>query len=108
MFYTQIAGLPYIFSRLHNFSHIAVGQTYWSICLGAIIGLGGNFIQERIYRRKAAKHGVEARLYAPMVAGILFAAGCFVTGFTALPNVHWIGPMVGFTMVLSAYRAPRR
>lgn len=63
--------------------------------------MGGNFIQEHIYRRKAAKRGVEARLYAPMVAGVLFAAGCFVTGFTAIPSVHWIGPCVGLTMILS-------
>jgi hypothetical protein len=101
VFYTQIAGIPYTFQKLHGFGIIGVGQVYWTICLGGVLGFGANFIQEHIYRKKAPKHGVEARLYAPMVAGILFALGCFVTGFTSLSYVHWIGPCVGVTMVLS-------
>lgn len=102
VFYTQIAGLPYMFRHTFGFSTLAVGQTYWAICVGGILGLGINWIQEKVYRRQAPKHGVEARLYAPMVAGILFFVGCFITGFTSIPTVHWIAPLIGVAILLAA------
>lgn len=111
MFYTQIAGLPYTFSKLHGFGTVAVGQVYWTMwwvkrfelsddSIGGVIGFAGNFIQEKVYRIKAPKRGVEARLYAPMVAGIFFAIGCFITGFTSVKDVHWIAPCIGITVIL--------
>lgn len=48
-----------------------------------------------MYTAKAPTRGVEARLYAPMVAGVGLALGCFITGFTALANVHWIASCIG-------------
>ena len=108
MFYIQIAGLPYTFSKLHGFNTIQVGQVYWTMCVGAIIGFGANFIQERVYRAQAPKRGVEARLYAPMVAGVCFAAGCFITGFTSIPSVHWFAPCVGLTLLLGESETLKR
>ena len=55
---------------------------------------------EAIDRRKVAKHGVEARLYAPMVAGIAFAVGCYIFGFTSLPSIHWVVPCIGLVILL--------
>ncbi|TXT12815.1 hypothetical protein VHUM_01216 [Vanrija humicola] len=103
VFYTQIVGLPYIYKHIHVFSTPGqVGLTYLSIMIGAVIGFGLNFFQERLYKAKAAKRGVEARLYAPMAAGIFFAIGCYITGFTAVSNVHWIGPCIGMVVVLAS------
>ncbi|WOO80564.1 Efflux pump atB [Vanrija pseudolonga] len=102
VFYTQIAGIPYTYRKLHGFSTTQVGLVYLCICIGAIIGFAGNFIQEAIYRKRAAKRGVEARLYAPMVCGVLFAVGCYINGFTSIPSVHWIAPCIGLTCVLAA------
>jgi hypothetical protein len=102
VFYTQIAGIPYTFTKLHGFSTIGVGQVYWTMCIGAVIGFGANYLQDRVYRAKAAKRGVEARLYGPMAAGVFFALGCFITGFTSMSDVHWIAPCVGITILLAA------
>ncbi|TXT07257.1 hypothetical protein VHUM_03427 [Vanrija humicola] len=102
VFYTQIAGIPYTYRRLHGFGTTGVGLIYLCICIGASLGFAGNFIQEKIYRKRAAKRGVEARLYAPMLCGILFAVGCYINGFTSISSVHWIAPCVGLTIVLAA------
>ncbi|TXT10572.1 hypothetical protein VHUM_02077 [Vanrija humicola] len=102
VFYVQIAGLPYMMRNLYGFNTEQVGMVYFTTCIGAVLGLFGGQIQERLYRKKAAKRGIEARLYAPMVAGVLFSIGCFITGFTALPNVHWIGSAVGQVIVITS------
>jgi hypothetical protein len=37
-----------------------------------------------------------------MVGGVLFAAACFICGFTCLPTVHWIAPCIGVVLILTA------
>ncbi|KAL1409161.1 hypothetical protein Q8F55_005990 [Vanrija albida] len=102
VFYVQIAGLPYMMRHLWGFSTEEVGLVYFTTCIGAVLGLCGGQIQERLYRKNAPRVGVEARLYGPMVAGVVFSIGCFITGFTALPNIHWIGSCVGQVVVITA------
>lgn len=53
-------------------------------------------------RRKVAKRGIEARLYAPMVAGVTLAIGCFWYGFSSTPSVHWIVPCIGLVIVIAS------
>jgi hypothetical protein len=36
-----------------------------------------------------------------MVAGVLFAVGCFITGATARPEIHWIASAIGQVVVIS-------
>lgn len=114
--YVQVAGLPYMMKTLYGFNTEQVGLIYlttWYVLLprsrappadssiGAVFGYAGGHIQEYLYRRYAPKRGVEARLYTPMVAGVLFAVGCFITGFTARPNIPWIGSAIGQVVVIS-------
>lgn len=89
--------------NLWGFKTEQVGLMYFTTCIGAVFGLCGGQIQEHLYRKKAPTRGIEARLYAPMAAGILFSIGCFITGFTALPNIHWIGSAVGQVIVISKW-----
>lgn len=70
--------------------------------IGAMFGFVGGHIQEYLYRRYAPSRGVEARLYTPMGAGIIFTAGCLITGFTARSEIHWIGSAIGQVIVISA------
>ncbi|WOO83005.1 Efflux pump atB [Vanrija pseudolonga] len=102
VFYVQIAGLPYMMRNLWGFNTEQVGLMYFTTCIGAVFGLCGGQIQEHLYRKKAPTRGIEARLYAPMAGGILFSIGCFITGFTALPNIHWIGSAVGQVVVITS------
>ncbi|WVR04612.1 hypothetical protein IAU60_001623 [Kwoniella sp. DSM 27419] len=109
--YTMITGLRYVFDRIYGFNINQVGWVYMTIVLGAFIGFGLNFLQDAAYRRKVGKKGIEARLYAPMIAGLTFAAGCFIFGLTGTPSVHWVVPCIGlviitgsiFTMYISAF-----
>lgn len=75
--------------------------------VGALFGIMGGLIQDRLYRRMAPTKGVEARLYAPMFGGVLFAIGCFITGFTAIPGVPWIASAIGQVVMIGAYLALR-
>ncbi|KAL7418993.1 hypothetical protein Q5752_006677 [Cryptotrichosporon argae] len=100
--YTQIGGLPYIFQNVYGFNTTQVGSVYAAICIGSLLGFCANFVQERVYVRQAPSHGVEARLYAPMVAGITFAVGCFVFGFTSAPPVSWVAPCVGIVIIIAS------
>lgn len=98
--YVQVAGLPYMMRNLYGFNTEQVGLVYLTGTLGAFIGMFGAFVQERLYRKFAPTRGVEARLYTPMVAGVTFALACFITGLTALPNVHWIASCIGQVLMI--------
>ncbi|WVQ83221.1 hypothetical protein IAT38_005360 [Cryptococcus sp. DSM 104549] len=100
--FTQIGGLPYIFRNIYGFTTNQVGLVYLTMVIGALIGFGVNFIQDAIYRRRVDKDGIEARLYAAMVAGITLALGCFFYGFTSISSVPWIVPCIGATIVFAS------
>ncbi|WVQ98033.1 hypothetical protein IAU59_005155 [Kwoniella sp. CBS 9459] len=100
--YTMIAGLRYIFSRDYGFTTNEVGLVYITIVLGSAVGFGFNFLQDAMYRRRVDKKGIEARLYASMVAGLTFAAGCYIFGLTASPSVHWIVPCIGIVIIIAS------
>ncbi|KIR24797.1 drug transporter [Cryptococcus deuterogattii 99/473] len=100
--YIQIGGLPYVFRNIYAFSTNQVGLVYLSLVIGALIGFLANFAQDAIYRRRVHLDGVEARLYAPMVAGITFAAGCFLFGFTSLPSIYWLVPCIGIVIAIAS------
>jgi hypothetical protein len=69
-------------------------------CIGSIFGFLGGKVQECLYRRYAPTVGVEARLFAPMVAGVLFAVGCYITGATAQSHIPWIGSAIGQVVMI--------
>jgi hypothetical protein len=100
VFYTQIQGLPYIYPRIYGFSTTQTGLIYITMCIGSLTGFGFNFLQDAIYRRKVAKHGVEARLYAPMAGGVALFVGCMIFAFTVRPDVHWMGPAVAIVIII--------
>ncbi|WWC89634.1 uncharacterized protein L201_004559 [Kwoniella dendrophila CBS 6074] len=102
VYFIVIAGLPYVYSKLHNWNIQTTGIAYLAVAVGSFIGFAGNFIQDAIYRRRQDKDGAEGRLWASMVAGIVFAAGCFVFGASATSDASWFGPCAGTGMVLAA------
>ncbi|WWC88263.1 uncharacterized protein L201_003170 [Kwoniella dendrophila CBS 6074] len=102
VFFIQIAGLPYVFKTIYGFGTTAAGSTYWAIVVGTLIGYLFNFIQDALYKRNVGRVGVEARLYAPCVASIVFAIGVMIFGLTSIPSVHWIGPCIGIAIALAA------
>ncbi|GMK59838.1 hypothetical protein CspeluHIS016_0900550 [Cutaneotrichosporon spelunceum] len=99
--YVQIAGLPYMMRTLYGFNTEQVGLVYLTACVGACFGYLGGYAQEHLYRRYAPTRGVEARLYTPMGAGIVFAVGCFITGATASVDIPWIASAIGQVVVIT-------
>ncbi|WRT64796.1 uncharacterized protein IL334_001730 [Kwoniella shivajii] len=100
--YTMITGLSYNFKGVYGFDTNQVGLAYISITVGGVLGFGFNFLQDAIYRRKVEKRGIEARLYAPMVAGLALAAGCFIFGFTSISSISYIVPCFGIVIIIAA------
>lgn len=105
VFYTQIQGLPYIYPRVYGFSTTQTGLIYITMCIGSLLGFGFNFVQDAIYRRQVAKHGVEARLYAPMAGGVALFIGCMIFAFTVRPDVHWMGPAVAIVIIIGTSKS---
>ena len=50
--------------------------------------------------------GPEARLFAPMLAALLFPAGMFIYAWTTSPSIPWIGMVIGI-FVSSSSQLPR-
>ena len=75
------------------------GLCFFSLVLGAVLGVATNFIQERIYRAKFPTKGPEARLYASLICGPLLPVGLYIFGATQ-GRGFWIGPLVGTTLVM--------
>ncbi len=69
-------------SAQHGFTPGENGSLFWSLSFAAILGQLTNPIQDWLYRKNYPKRGPEARLYASMVAGVLFPVGCFICELT--------------------------
>ncbi|WWD00553.1 hypothetical protein V866_007487 [Kwoniella sp. B9012] len=100
--YTMVTGLSYNFKSVYGFTTNQVGLAYISITIGALFGFGFNFVQDAMYRRKVEEKGIEARLYAPMVAGLTFAIGCFIFSFTSTASISYIVPCLGIVVIIAA------
>ncbi|WVW78489.1 hypothetical protein I302_100444 [Kwoniella bestiolae CBS 10118] len=100
--YTMVTGLSYNFKAVYGFTTNQVGLAYISITIGALFGFGYNFLQDAMYRRKVEEKGIEARLYAPMVAGLTFAVGCFIFSFTSISSISYIVPCFGIVVIIAA------
>ncbi|ORX34977.1 major facilitator superfamily domain-containing protein [Kockovaella imperatae] len=101
VFFIEIAGISYVFENVFGFGTSAQGSVFWCFTIGGLLGYLGNFYQDSLYRKYYPTRGVEARLYAPMASGILFAVGSMIFGLTSVPTAHWIGPCIGITLLMT-------
>ncbi|GJJ11461.1 hypothetical protein Clacol_005694 [Clathrus columnatus] len=85
--YSQLESIGLVFQTLYQFNSAQVGLAFLPMS------------------RNVKRIGPEARLYAAMVAAVLFPVGCFIYAWTALHSVHaWIGPMCGiFTFFVALF-----
>lgn len=102
MLYGEIQSIPYVFELLYNLNIGHIGLIYLSLVIGCLLGFGFNLIQERIYKRNVEQRGPEARLYAAMVGGCAFAAGCFIYAWTSYSNITPVAPAIGIALMLFA------
>jgi hypothetical protein len=63
------------------------------------VGLGVDHYCEKLYQRKVAKRGPEARLYNAFVGAFCVPAGTLVFTFSSYAQLHWIGPCIGVVIL---------
>ncbi|KAI0362712.1 MFS general substrate transporter [Trametes cingulata] len=96
--YAFFAAYPIVFQRHRHFSPGQGGLAFLGIGVGNLIGLSLAPTQNRLYWRAMDRHGgktiPEARLYLPMLGGILLPVSLFWFGWTSAPPIHWILPVL--------------
>ncbi|KIW65349.1 hypothetical protein PV04_07615 [Phialophora macrospora] len=94
--YMQLGAIPIIFGEHRHWKQVPSVLPFLAIFLGAVTGAVINVFNQLLYNRKSGgKVAPELRLPPMMFGSFVFAAGLFVTGWTADPSIHWIAPVIG-------------
>ncbi|RYP80127.1 hypothetical protein DL769_002613 [Monosporascus sp. CRB-8-3] len=98
--YMQLGAVPIVFHELRGWAFLSSELPFLALCLGSVTGAAVNVANQlyynRAYRAAGGRPVPEKRLPPMMLGSVLFAAGQFVTGWTADPRVaHWIAPVLG-------------
>jgi len=100
MLYCLLESIPYVFQKIYGFNTGELGLAFISMVIGTLIGFVFNlFVQKGLYRQNFPRIGAEARLYSACLAGVLFLVGAFIYAWTSYPQVHWIAPLIGVTII---------
>ncbi|KAK4153267.1 major facilitator superfamily domain-containing protein [Chaetomidium leptoderma] len=101
--YMQLGSIPIIFGEVRGWSQLVSTLPFLCIFIGAVLGCGANVYNQLLYNKAyhaAGNRAVPERRLPPMMFGsVLFAAGQFLTGWTAGPEFHWIVPCIGLVML---------
>ena len=104
--YLLLGSIVIVFQGLYGFATGPLGFVYATQAVGACLGLALDiYVCTPLYHKNVAKRGPEARLYTAMIGGVVFPVGIWIYTFTAYANLHWMGPIVGVT-ILSVLRHP--
>ncbi|KAI1658391.1 polyamine transporter 1 [Daldinia decipiens] len=98
--YMQLGAVPIIFGEIRGWSLVSSELPFLAICLGsltgAIINMSNQLYYNKAYHASGDRAVPEKRLPPMMLGSVLFAAGQFITGWTADPTVApWIVPVIG-------------
>jgi len=94
LLYALFFAFPIAFEEIRGWNSGMTGVAFVSIIIGMLGAMAVMPLQEKIYARHCAKHGVkpEARLYPMMVGCILLPIALFIFAFTSYPGIIWVGP----------------
>lgn len=99
--YLQLGAIPIIFQEGRGWHPVVGSLPFLAILVGAWIGCAANVYNQKLYNVKwhqADERAIpEARLPPMMVGSVLFAAGMFITGWTADKRFPWIAPCIGLS-----------
>ncbi|KAM0793367.1 hypothetical protein ACM66B_000822 [Microbotryomycetes sp. NB124-2] len=99
LLYMLLVAIPIVLRGTYGFSIGQAGLAFTSQVIGSGLGLVIDHYCEKLYHRKVAKRGPEARLYQAMVGGLMIPVGAAIFSFTAYPHVHWIACLIGVTIL---------
>lgn len=102
--YMQLGAVPLIFGELHGWNLLESELPFIAICLGTFTGAAINTLNQLEYNKAyhaAGDRAVPEKRLPPMMLGsVLFAAGQFITAWTADPqNAPWIAPVLGLYLM---------
>ncbi|KAJ5895617.1 Major facilitator superfamily domain general substrate transporter [Penicillium taxi] len=95
--------IPITFQEKKGWGEGVSGLPYIALCLGTTIGWLANYFQikkyESIVNDPNRKVTPEDRLYGAMCGAYFLPVGLFIYSFTQYKQIHWMGPMVGLTLI---------
>ncbi|KAF3760456.1 MFS general substrate transporter [Cryphonectria parasitica EP155] len=102
--YMQLGAVPIIFGEIRGWNLLQSELPFLAICLGSITGAVLNTLNQLAYNKAyhaAGDRAVPEKRLPPMMLGsVLFAAGQFITAWTAEPeNAPWIAPVLGLYLM---------
>ena len=103
--YMQLGSIPIIFGEIRGWEPFVATLPFLCILIGAVIGCVLNIYNQVLYNKyyhAAGDRAVPEKRLPPMMLGsVMFAAGQFLTGWTAGPadKIHWIVPCIGLVML---------
>lgn len=102
--YMQLGAVPFIFGELRGWNLLESELPFLAICLGTVTGAALNILNQLAYNKAYHASGdravPEKRLPPMMLGSVLFAAGQFITAWTADPrDAPWIAPVLGLYLM---------
>ncbi|GAA6009981.1 hypothetical protein JCM10207_007504 [Rhodosporidiobolus poonsookiae] len=97
--YLSLVSVPIVYENTYGFGIGATGLIYLSQVLGVLLGAVFDRFCNRYYKRNLARKGPEARLYTGLGAAVFTPIGSFLWAFTTYPQVHWLVPCIGMTIL---------
>lgn len=97
--YLWFEAFPIVFLEVHHFNLIEMGVCYVGIIVGVFIGAGVYIpiIYKRFTKVLLGGEMVNPEVFIPpaIIGSIMMPIGIFIFGWTASPDIHWIGPIIG-------------
>lgn len=97
--YLWFEAFPIVFVEVKGFTLIEMGVAYMCILVGILVAASIYIpvVHQTFTKKLLNNEEVVPELFIPMaiVGSILMPVGIFIFGWTAAPDLHWIGPLIG-------------
>ena len=97
--YLWFEAFPMVFVEVFHFKLVPMGTTFVAIITGILLGaiIYVSIIYHLFTKKELAGTKVSPEVFMPIaIAGsILMPVGIFIFGWTAAPDLHWMGPIMG-------------
>ncbi|WBW70625.1 spermidine family transporter [Schizosaccharomyces osmophilus] len=107
LLYVILTTIPYTFNLSRNWKGTVGTLPMIAMFIGVIIGGILNMLWNKRYAKLLSRSRggslPEQRLPLMMMFGWFMPAGIFVFAWTSDPNIHWIAPFIGITMIGIGY-----
>lgn len=100
--YLWFEAFPIVFYEMYGFTLIEMGVTYTCIMVGIMAGAAVYipFVYRFFTKKLLAGEMVTPEVFLPaaIVGAVIMPIGLIIFAWTAAPDVHWMGPVVGASL----------